>query len=450
MTTISIKKGYDLKVAGSAAREVVSAKHPTTIAIHPVEFRGIKPKLLVQEGDKVRGGSPLFSDKVNPAVRFVAPHSGVISSINYGERRRLDSIIITPDSSNDPIDFGAKDINAIQSMSRAEAVTYLQDSGAFTYLRQRPFNSIPDSGRPPKSIFINAMNSAPNSLDQEFVLEGRENELQLGIYLIKKLTEGKVHLCHTEGSKLFTSLSGVEKHAFTGPHPSGLVGTHIHFIDPINKGDIVWYISAMHLAAIGSLLKTGHFDPETVVAMSGEGLKNRKYVKTIIGADLKGLIGDGLEKEEQRIVSGTVLYGTAVDLSGHILYYNNDLQVIPEGRKRRFLGWMMPGLDQFSVTARVFLSSLIPSGPINYTTNINGGHRALVWTDVYDNFTPLGIYTNFLLRSVLAENLEEMEQLGIFEVAEEDFALATYVCPSKIDVSAIIGKGLATIEKEGY
>ncbi len=450
MTTINIKKGCDLRVAGAAAKEIVSAKHPATIAIHPAEFRGIKPKLLVKEGDKVRGGSPIFSDKSRPTINFISPHSGVVSSINYGERRRLDSIIITPDSTNDPIDFGARDINSIQSMSRDEIVAYLLESGAFTYLRQRPFNSIPNPSRLPKSIFINAMNSAPNSLDQEFALEGKDKELQLGINLIKKLTEGKVHLCHAEGSRLFTSLSGIERHAFSGPHPSGLVGTHIHFIDPIAKGDTVWYINAIHLAAIGALLKTGYFNPETVVAMSGEGLKNRRYVKTIIGADLKGLIGEGLEKGEQRIISGTVLYGTAVDLSGHLLYYDNNIQVIPEGRKRRFLGWVMPGLDQFSVTAKAFLSSLLPSKAVSYTTNLNGGHRALIWTDVYDDFTPLGIYTNFLLRSVLADDLEEMEGLGILEVAEEDFALATYVCPSKIDISSIIGKGLATIEKEGY
>jgi len=452
MAHFQITKGLDLKIAGSPDKELEGAPPPETIAIHPIEFSGIKPKVLVKEGDEVSGGTPLFHDKKNPNVQFVSPVSGKITGVRLGRRRAVLAVTIGPDGRGNAIDFGTKTVQAIRAMSREEAVKYLENSGTFVFLRGRPFDRIPLASRAPKSIFINGMNTAPGALDQGVVLKDKAEELGLGIEILKKLTEGSVHLCYASSGNtdVFKGLEGAALHTFSGPHPAGLVGTHIHFVDPINKGDIVWHLNAIDLAAIGSLLKTGRVATEKFIAVSGVGVKNRKYFQTLPGASLASLLKDNLNEGDQRIINGTILYGTTLEESGHILFYPNDLQVIPEGRKRRFLGWAMPGKDQYSASSRAFASAFFPEKERAFHTNANGGYRAIVWTDVYDEVMPLDIYTNFLYKAVLAQDIEEAENLGILEVAEEDFALATYLCPSKNDVSAVIGQGLKMIEAEGY
>jgi Na+-transporting NADH:ubiquinone oxidoreductase subunit A len=350
------------------------------------------------------------------------------------------------------VDHGIHTSDSIGSLSRESALSYLKESGVFTYIRQRPFDKIPLSDRYPKSIFINGMNSSPNAGDISFMVRDKSSELQLGIEILKRLTDGKIHLCYSGSgsSDVFRDLEGVEHHRFIGPHPSGLVSTHIHFIDPIIKGDIVWYLDATHLASIGSLLKTGRYSSRKVLCVSGTGLSGGGYFETYQGAAVSSVLDGLLLSGEHRIINGTVLYGTRIDIGGHIGFYESNIQVIPEGRRRRFMGWAMPGFSMFSGSSRAFVSSLFFVKEWSFNTNLNGGRRSIVWTDVYDDVMPLGILTNFLVKAILCEEIEEVESLGIYEVSEEDFALATYLCPSKTDISSIIRRGLDTLEKEGY
>lgn len=452
MAEFTIKKGLDIRLAGKAESILETAPKPETVALVPKEFNSIKPRLLLKEGASVKGGEPVFINKKDPAVKFVSPVPGKIQQVVYGERRSIESIIIKPDWQGEYIDHGSKSKETIADLSYDQALAFLKESGAFTYIRQRPFDKIPLADKKPKAIFINGMDSAPNAADLAFVVKDNAEELQLGIELLKKLTAHKVYLCSAKNCQydIFRSLTGVKQHYFSGPHPSGLVSTHIFKLDPINKGDIVWYLNVAHLAAIGSLLKTGKFAAEKTVCVSGTGAQSRKYFKTCIGAQIKSVFTNGLHTEEQRIISGTVLYGDKVSFTDYLSFYEANIQVIPEGRKRHFLGWAMPGFNFFSASSRAFASALFPKKEWNFNTNLQGQGRTIVWTDVYDQVMPLGINTNFLVKAILAEEIDEVEALGIFEVAEEDFALATYICPSKTDVCSIIRKGIETIEKEGY
>lgn len=451
MANFKIKKGLDLSICGEAQKAFENSKTPEIIALNPTEFFAVKPKLLVKVDDSVKGGQPLFFDKNNLSVMFVSPVPGIITNIKYGERRSIQSILIKPDWDGDFVEFGEKTESNINALSRNDAISLLKKSGNFVYIRQRPFDKIPDSERIPKSIFINGMNSAPNAGDPAFILKGREKDIQYGISILKKLTDGKIHLCYDSASNdIFKTLSDIEQHTFSGPHPAGLTGTHIHFIDPIAKGETIWYLDAVHVAAIGAFLKTGTFYNKKTICLSGEGCKNRKYYRTYAGASIESLVRNNLESEEQRIVSGTAIFGDKINRDDYLNFYRSDLQIIPEGRQRHLLGWLMPGLNMFSASSRSFISSILPKKLLHFNTNVKGGKRTIVWTDVYDQVMPLDIYTNFLVKAIIAEDIYEFEALGILEVSDEDFALATYLCPSKIDISLIIRKGLDIIEKEGY
>ncbi|MBD3421958.1 MAG: Na(+)-translocating NADH-quinone reductase subunit A [Chitinivibrionales bacterium] len=452
MGSFKIGKGLDLKLAGAPQTEVTSAPRPQRVGIHPTEFRGVKPKLLCKEGETVKCGQSLFFDKRNPDVHFAAPAGGRIESVNYGPRRIIESIVIKPDWDAADVQFGTRSKSDISKMSREEALKLLLDSGAFVSFRQRPFDKIPDPSRAPKSIFITAMNSAPNAGDPAFMLKERGEELQLGIHLLTKLTDGKVHLCYDpqRDVETFAGLEGAQHHSFAGKHPKGLVGTHIHFVDPIKKGDIVWYLDAWHVYAIGWLLQRGTCCTEKVIALAASGVAQPRYIKTMVGAPLKPIIADSLKQGEMRLIAGTALFGETKSEDDYLPFYESNLQAIPEGRRRHFMGWAMPGFNAYSASSNVFASSLAPGKVWNFDTNLNGGHRTIVWTDVYDQVMPLDIYTNFLVKAILADEVDETEQLGLLEVSDEDFALATYLCPSKVDISAIIRRGLDVIEKEGY
>jgi len=446
----TIRKGLDLQLEG-APEGIVDAVKPSTIAVCPPDFKGLKPRVVVSEGDAVRGGDPLFESKSDNALKFVTPVGGTVKEVVIGERRKVLSIIIEPDWKGESRDFGTYSESKISSLSRDDAVAYLKETGTFAFIRQRPFNKIPDSTREPKSIFITAMDSAPNSIDHGALLKDKIKELQLAALMLGNLTSGKVHLCCSEKDKeLFSSLKGVELHTFKGPHPSGLVGTHIHFVDPIIKGDIVWYADALHMVTLGALLKTGKWDPQRYVCVAGSAAPKPAVYKSWYGAPVANHFGQGLPADEIRIISGTVLYGDTVSESAYLNFYSNNLQVIPEGRTRHFLGLMAPGADYYSASANVFLSAFLPSKKWNFTTNQHGGKRAIVWTDVYDKVMPLHIYTTYLIRALSGDDIEEAEKLGLLETAEEDFALATYICPSKTDVAGLVGKGLESVEREGY
>lgn len=446
MAHYKISKGLSLQVLGSAVKNLTKKSQPRTVSIRPTDFKSMVPKLLKREGEVVKGGEPIFFNKLNEKVKFVSPVPGKVTKVHYGARRALLAIDIEADYSGEYVKHTTD--GSVKNLSREALVDLLSESGLFTFIRQRPYTKVPDPSIAPKAIFVNGMDTAPNAGDQEFVLKDRLSDLQLGLEALGKLTEGKVHFCSASESqeKLFDKVTSVEKHTFSGPHPSGLVGTHIHFIDPINTGHVVWYITAVDAARIGTFLKKGEFSPEKVFCVAGTGVEG-KYVQSVIGAPVAEVIGN-IPEGDIRLINGTVLFGDHVTPDGYTSYYDTNLQVIKEGRERFFFGWMTPGFKRFSETTRTCLSALLPKKLREFNTNLNGGVRAIVWTEVYDKYTPLDIYTNFLLRAALANNIEDVEKLGIYEVAEEDFALATYVCPSKVDVARIIGDCLDTLDKE--
>ncbi len=451
MTTFHIQKGHDLKLEGVPEYKIQDGPAIQTISCSPPDFKNLKPKLLVKEGDSVSAGTPLFISKQNPELQFLSPVSGTVKKLIYGERRTLLAVVIVLDGDRE-IDFGGMSEQQIESLGFDEAVRTLMQRGLFINLRQRPFDKIPDLHHRPKAIFVNGMDTAPNAANPGFLLQDRDADLHLGLKILSRLTEGAVHLCHADDawSSVLEEAVDVQKHAFEGPHPAGLVSTHIHFIDPINKGEVVWTCNAVQVASMGKALRTGRVDADKVVVLSGTGIKNPTYIKTVQGASLEELLKDRVKEGDYRFINGTALYGTQVASNGYLSFYNNTLQVIPEGRARRLLGWAMPGADSLSISSVSYLSAFMPERAWDLNTNINGGHRTIVWTDVYDQVMPLDIYTNFLVKSILAEDIEESENLGILEVSGEDFALATYLCPSKTDVSDIIEQGLHIIEQEGY
>ena len=455
MTDFKIKKGLDIPLEGRADTDMVDVPYPKLVALYPSEFHINRPKFFVKEGAAVRAGTPLFYFKHAPDVKYVSPVSGTLSKIHYGEQRKVLAVEIMTDEKKECESFGPKTSADLQKMNREDVVRFLKDSGLLMFLRERPFDRVPTCARLPKSIFVNTMNTEPNAADQGWVLKDSLGDLQLGVDLLKKLTDGKIHVCisaNNPNSKVFSSLKNVENHTFSGPHPAGLVSTHIHRVDPINKGECVWYLKAMHLANLGKSLRLGYFCAQWVVALCGTGVKDgeRKYYRTYLGAKAGDIVKKRIREGHQRVISGTVLSGRNIGLDGFLNFYETTISVIHEGNYREFMGWALPGIQQYSASSRVFLSSIISkSKRFDLNTNKHGGHRTIVWTDVYDNVVPLDIYTNFLVKAILAGDIEEAEQLGILEVAPEDFALATFICPSKTEVSDIIREGLETIEKEG-
>lgn len=451
MSDFIIKKGLDIPIGGRAEKVMVEAPYPSSVALYPDEFHFSRTKLLVKEGDTVYCGSPLFYFKHSPDTVYVSPDSGKVKNICLGEKRKVLAVVVEPDKQKTSVNFGAKSFSQIKSIERDDIISYLQKSGFMMFLRERPFGRVPDGSKVPKAIFINAMNTDPNAPDAEFVLRERTEDIEAGIGILHKLTKGNIHLCfNPEAKNFWSSFDNVKKHTFEGPHPSGLVSTHIAFIDPINKGEAVWYLSAVHLASLGACLRTGCFQGQSVVVLTGPGIKPeaRKYYRTILGASAKELIAKNLTASGMRIISGSVLTGRQVGIDGHMAFYEASLSALAEGRGREFLGWAMPGLDKYSAASRAFLSNIFCRKDVLFDTKKLGSKRAIVWTDVYDSVMPLDIYTNFLLKAILAGDIEEAENLGLLEVAPEDFALATFLCPSKIEVSGIVQQGLEMAERE--
>jgi len=456
MAEFKLRRGFDLKIAGRPEKKLTELPAPLTVAIKPGDFRGIKPRLVVSEGDQVVIGSPLFLSKENEKIVFVAPVSGRVSAINRGERRRLLEIVIENDQKNTPLQQIALSRDEILSKSREELQDMLLAGGLWPYLRQRPFSKIANPTDTPRDIFISAMDTAPLAADPDFLLAGDEKAFQLGLGILKKFTMGKVHLsvngASTNLAPAFKNAQGIEKHSFTGPHPAGNVGVHIHHIQPLGHGQVVWYISPEGVAQIGKFFSTGYLNNSRIIAVAGSAVNNRQYYKTVLGAPVSQLIKESnLLADEVRVINGNVLTGEKTSLAGYTGFYNTLVSVIPEASHERSLfGWFGPGLNKASVS-RTFLSRWIGGRRKEYeiSTLMNGGHRAFVATGDYEKVLPMDILPVFLAKSILSEDVKEMEHLGILEVDEEDMALCSFVCLSKTDFGAIIRQGLDLLEKEG-
>ena len=444
---IRLSKGYDIKLVGEAAKETISFEAPKTYAIQPPDIKGLTPKLQVEVGSEVKCGTPLFFAKNQPKVMFTAPVSGEVVEIVRGEKRRIMEVRILADSSNTYEQFGQNDP---KSLGRDGVKELLLKSGAWTFLRQRPYNSIANSELTPRNIFISGFDSAPLATDLNYALKGRQPHLQAGINALAMLTDGKVFLGlkHKADNSTFDTLHGVEKYYFSGPHPAGNVGVQIHHIAPINKGEVVWTINAQDLATLGKLFTDGIFDPERVIAFCGSEVKSAGYAKLRLGACLDTLLKDRVSEGNNRIISGNVLMGTACSENGYLGYFDHQITVIPEGEDPEFLGWLIPTYSRPSIS-KTFLSYLMPGKKYKVNTNMHGEERAYVVTNEYEKVLPMDLYPVQLLKACMAGDLEAMEALGIYEVVEEDLSLCEFVCTSKMPVQDILSDGLALIEKEG-
>ncbi len=450
MGDFNISKGYTVPAKGEAAEEVTDAKHPPFVGVCPGDFPGLKPKLSVAVNDEVKVGSPLFFDKKNPELVFLSPAGGRVTAINYGPRRVIEEIIIATNDTYQHEIFEKHTPAQISKVTRETLIQKLLAGGVWPYLRRRPFNKIADYSVQPKAIFVNCMATAPLAAKPSFFLADAKAEFEAGIEALKVLSQ-KVHVV-TDGTDakadLFRGVQGVQQHRFTGKHPAGLVGTHITKIDPINKGETVWVIDAANLVMIGRFLTSGRYPIERTVALAGNGLKKPQYVRTQVGTKVADLVNGNLNEGENRFISGDMLSGLQRSQERPMNFYDSLLTVLPEGREQHFLGWMNPGISLPSYT-RAFVSGFLPGGKYALNTNINGGHRAIVVSGNYDSVIALDIHAEFLVKATLANDIEQMEQLGILECDPEDFGLATYICPSKTEVSRIIADGLELMEKEG-
>ncbi len=445
---ITLRKGLDIKLEGEAAKELVAAKQATEYAISPLDFENVAPKLLVKVGDKVEAGSPIFFNKENSKILFPSPVSGEISAINRGEKRKILNITIKADATQSYKEFAKVDPT---KANRAEVVALLLESGLWSKLIQRPYGVIADPEQSPKAIFVSTFDSAPLAIDYSFALKSDMEAIQKGIEVLSALSSGKVHFGLKAGEESsFSSLKGAEFTSFEGKHPAGNIGVQIHHVDPVNKGEVVWTINIQDLVVVGRLFLTGKVDMTKVVAVAGSEAAKPCYVKTITGAPISAIVGGvkaQAEGDSVRYISGSVLTGSKSSADGYLGYYSNMVTVIPEGDKYELLGWAMPRFNKFSVSKSYF-SWLCPKKKYTLDTNMNGGERAFVVTGLYEKYLPMDIYPMHLLKAILAQDIDAMENLGIYEVVEEDFALCEFVDPSKYEMQELIRKGINIMIKE--
>jgi len=445
---IRIKKGLDIKLIGEADKTVEKAIISNYCSVRPEDFHGVIPKLVAKEGTSVKAGGVLFYDKSQEAIKFLSPVSGKIVEVVRGPKRRIDAIKIEADKIQAFEDFGTFNAEA----SKPEAIkAHLLASGCWPFIKQRPYDVIANPEKLPKAIFISGYASAPLAADLDFTLQGKEAELQAAVSALGKLTEGKVHVSVSEnGDSPLAGLSGITLHKVSGPHPSGNVGTQINKIDPVNKGEVVWTVTPQDLVIIGELLLTGKFKAERIVALVGSSVEKPRYFKTLVGSEISTIIYDkGVAKKgNDRIISGNVLSGKHIEPDGSLDYYSNVVSVIPEGDDYELFGWNKPVFNKVSTSRALTFSWLNPSKKFALNTNTNGEHRAFVTTGTYEEVFPLDIFPLQILKACMYQDLDEMEALGMYEVAPEDFALTEFVCVSKQPHQKIIRQGLDLMLKE--
>ena len=444
---IKIKKGLNINLKGEAEKTTENAIISNYYTIRPEDFHSIIPKLISKEGSILKAGETVFYNKANEAMKFVSPVSGKVIEILRGAKRKILAIKIQADKEQVFVDYGKFDIDS----SNADTIkSHLLASGCWAFLKQRPYDVVANPSNAPKAIFVSGYNSAPLAADLDFTLKGKETELQAAITALGKLTEGKVHVSVGSSNSPLAGLSGIALHKVSGPHPSGNVGTQINKIDPVNKGEVVWTVNAQDLVIIGELLLTGKFNAERVVAMVGSSVEKPRYFRTKIGSEIATMVFDhGISKEANaRIISGNVLSGKHVKPDGSLDYYSNVVSIIPEGDDYELFGWNKPVFNKLSTSRALTFSWLTPKKKYDLNTNTNGEHRAFVTTGTYEEVFPLDIFPMQILKACMYKDLDEMEALGMYEVAPEDFALTEFVCVSKQPHQKIIREGLDLMLKE--
>ena len=450
MAHINIRKGHNIRISGSPENEYFSRPKSKTVSIQPNNFRYVKPKLLVKVGDKVDIGSPIFFDKVQPDIKWASPGSGEIKEIILGDRRSVENIIIELHEEEKSVLHTPVKYQEISSLGKAKVTDQIMEANLWPMIRQRPFNKIADPNDTPMAIFVSGFNSAPLTVNLDFALRYKQSVFQAGLNVLNQLSNGNVHLTFEVDTncETLTAARNVNLHTVNGPHPSGNVGIQIHHINPWKPNEVIWVINAQHVLTIGDLFLKGIYDPSIVATVAGPGVKNPAHIQTRTGASIETFLLDNLNSDDNRIISGDVLTGQETNLNGFLVYYDTTISVVPNSNEREFLGLLKPGNEQsrYSVT-NAFISQ--NKSNFNFTTQQSGSLRPMVPINAWENMLPMDIYPNALYRSILAEDFEEMEGLGLLECDEEDFALCSFVCPSKIDVGSVIRHGLNLMKDDG-
>ena len=442
--TIRLKKGLNIPIKGSAEKTLAEELSTFRYGVKPVDFPGLIPKLEVRPGDKVKAGSPLFHDKMHPEIKFTSPVSGAVLAVERGDRRKMLEVVVER-SGDDHVDFGKMDPVAL---SREKIKELLLASGLWPAVRQRPYHIVARPSDVPKSIFVSGFDTAPLAPDYEFIMKNSPvSFFNTGITAVSKLTSGKVNLVLNRAGSSLNSTPGVEISYISGPHPAGNTGVHIHHLDPVNKGEVVWYINLQDVIAIGRLFAEGKYKPERIIALAGSEILHPQYYKVLSGSSIAPLVRDNTKAGNLRYISGNVLTGTKIPSDGFLGYYDSLVTVIPEGDYFEFFGWASPGANKYSFY-KTFMSSLLPGKDYRLDTNFHGGERAFVLTGNYEKVVPMDIYPMQLLKAMLSGDIDLMENLGVYEVAEEDLALCEFICPSKIEIQSIVRKGLDLMMKE--
>lgn len=446
--TFNIKQGLDVPISGAPKQDIQQGPSISKVAIVGDDYVGMRPTMLVQEGDTVKLGQPLFTDKKREGVVFTSPGAGKVVGITRGAKRKFESVEVELDGDGE-VTFDSYD--DLGSLSRDAVEKQLVESGLWVAFRTRPYSRTPELGSEPHSIFVTAMDTNPLAADPELIIAENKDLFVSGLQVIRNLTAGKLHVCHRGDSRVpGESVPDVELHEFVGPHPAGLAGTHIHFVDPVGPKKMVWQIGYQDVIAVGHLFTTGKIMTERVVAIGGPLVDQPILLRTRLGANLNDLAVTKAGKHDNaRIISGSVLCGRKagpnVDYLGR---FHNQVSVLEEGTKREFLGWQMPGGNKFSLT-RIYLGSWLSKKLFPMTTSTGGSRRAMVPMGTYERVMPLDVLPTQLLRSLISGDTEESQQLGALELDEEDLALCTFVCPGKYNFGEILRDNLTVIEKEG-
>ncbi|MEG6175635.1 Na(+)-translocating NADH-quinone reductase subunit A [Enterobacter hormaechei] len=444
-----IRKGLDLPISGVPEQHVTTGASIHHVAIVGDDYVGMRPAMLVQEGDRVIKGQALFEDKKNPGVMFTAPASGTVVAIHRGERRVLQSVVIQIEG-DEKREFARFDAADLATLSHDAVQTQLLESGLWTALRTRPYSKTPVPGTVPAAIFVTAIDTNPLSADPQPLILAERNAFDAGLTVLTRLTPGKVHVCQASGGKLGGHPQGqVAFNEFAGPHPAGLVGTHIHFLEPVSLTKQVWHLNYQDVIAIGKLFTTGELCAERIIAIGGPQATQPRLVRTLLGADLTALLAGETKEGENRIISGSVLNGRhATGPMAWLGRFHLQVSVVLEGREKELFGWVLPGAEKYSVT-RTTLGHFLRRKLFNFSTSTNGGERAMVPIGNYERVMPLDILPTVLLRDLLAGDTDGAQALGCLELDEEDLALCTYVCPGKYEYGPVLREVLTRIEQEG-
>jgi Na+-transporting NADH:ubiquinone oxidoreductase subunit A len=445
-TVYKIKNGLDIKLIGEAEKTIVDL-NAKRFAIKPPDFIGCFPKMLAKEGDEVKAGTPLFFDKYRDNIIFTSPVSGKLIEVKRGAKRKLLEVILESDGKDEAEDFGIADV---ADLGKEAIIDKLLKSGVWPMIRQRPYSTIANPAEEPKAIFVSAFDSSPLAPDFDLVVHGQGDAFQAGLDVLAKLTSGKVHLninAKNTTSKVFLNSKKVQLNSFAGPHPVGNLSVHISKVDPINKGEVIWYAGPQEVISIGKLFLNGRVDSSRIIAFAGSEVNKPRYYKTFVGARITNMVSGNVKPGDCRFISGNVLTGETLVKDGYVRFYDSLISVIPEGNYSEFFGWLLPGLKKFSFSG-TFLSKLSPNRKYRLDTNIHGGERAFVMTGKFEKVFPFDIYPMQLIKAIMVEDIDLMENMGIYEIDDEDFALCEVIDTSKTDIQDIVRKGLDLMRQE--